>query len=105
MKLDMCDIINDISGGNFDSKMKDLVLEENIPYILMHMRGTPNTMESLSNYGEIENTSETVLTEIKNNFKKFEGVPKWNIIVDPGIGFAKKQEHNIEIFRNLNIFR
>ncbi len=76
-----------------------------MPYIMMHMRGTPKTMENLTNYGEIENTSDIVMKEINKNLEKFKGIPRWNIIIDPGVGFAKKAEHNIEIFRNLGAFR
>lgn len=95
-------IINDISGGSFDKKMFQTVSSLNIPYILTHIKGTPQTMQANPKY-------KNVIQEIFNYFvRKIEqlrtaGVQ--DIIVDPGIGFGKNLEHNYTILKNLNLFK
>ncbi len=97
------DIVNDISGGQFDPRMLDVVREYSCPYILMHIKGTPKTMQINPQYTNL-------LKEIKEYFlQRIEeverrGISIENIILDPGIGFGKTFEHNIEILRNLHIF-
>lgn len=97
------DIVNDISGGQFDPRMLDVVREYSCPYILMHIKGTPKTMQINPQYTNL-------LKEIKEYFlQRIEeverrGISIENIILDPGIGFGKTLEHNIEILRNLHIF-
>ena len=94
------DIVNDISGATFDEAMLPTVAKMNVPIILMHMRGNPETMQSLTDY-------EDVLAEIKL-FLQYRidqalklGIKKENLIVDPGIGFAKNYQQNINILRNI----
>ncbi|MBD2430192.1 MULTISPECIES: dihydropteroate synthase [Fischerella] len=94
------DIVNDISGGMFDPEMLPSVAKLGVPIILMHMRGTPQTMQKMTDYqdlmGEIYNfLAERIATAIAT------GINQQKIIVDPGIGFAKNYEQNLEIFRRL----
>ncbi len=91
------DIINDISAGNLDEKMFDVVVKNNCPYIMMHMRGNPQTMQTLNQYNNItkeviEYFEEKIASLKKINFEK--------IIIDPGFGFAKNVEQNFELLTN-----
>ncbi|MEH1778025.1 MAG: dihydropteroate synthase [Nostoc sp.] len=94
------DMINDISGGTFDSKMLPTVAELNVPMILMHIRGTPQIMQQQTDYQDL-------LTEIYSflagqiEVATTVGIDLDKIIIDPGIGFAKNYEQNLEIFRGL----
>ena len=94
------DIINDISGGTFDPEMLPLVAQAQVPIVLMHIRGNPTTMQNLTNYQDL-------LQEIYNFLDKqitlatTIGVDPSRIIIDPGIGFAKNYQQNIEIFHKL----
>ncbi len=99
------DIINDISALRHDSKMVAvLAAHPHVKVILMHMQGTPETMQQNPNY-------ENVLAEIKAFFQERiefclkEGIKAENILLDPGIGFGKTLEHNLDILANLNYFR
>jgi dihydropteroate synthase len=98
------DIVNDVSGGQLDSKMFATVAQLNVPYVMMHMRGTPTTMQQMSDYDD-------VVLEIIDYFEiqieramKF-GIDRSQIIVDPGIGFAKKYHQSIELIRQLDRFQ
>ncbi|KAK6531643.1 trifunctional dihydropteroate synthetase [Orbilia ellipsospora] len=99
------DIINDISGGILDSEMVNTAIELDVPIVLMHMRGTPQTMESLAEYPD--GVIETVGRELEETLDKALklGIKRWKIILDPGIGFAKNKEHNLEILRNFSKLR
>ncbi|MEH2116715.1 dihydropteroate synthase [Nostoc sp.] len=94
------DIINDISGGTFDSEMLPTVAELGVPIILMHIRGTPQTMQQQTDYQDL-------LAEIYSFLARqigvatAAGIERDKIIIDPGIGFAKNYEQNLEIFRRL----
>lgn len=94
-------IINDISGGNLDDAMLNTIAKLNIPYVLMHMRGTPKTMSKLNNYN---NLITEVISEIqeKTNFLINKGHN--DIIIDPGLGFAKDINQNYEIVKRLKDF-
>lgn len=92
------DIINDISGGKLDKTMFDTVAELNVPYILMHMRGTPATMQSMATYADI--TAE-VIAELSRPLHELTLKGVSDIIIDPGFGFAKNIEQNYELFNNL----
>ena len=93
-------IINDISAGELDSAMIDVVAQYKVPYIAMHMRGTPQTMQSNTHY------ESDVVEEVCQYFErkcaelKSRGVE--HIILDPGFGFAKSLEQNSELLANLN---
>lgn len=94
------DIVNDISGGTFDSSMFSTVASLNVPIVLMHIRGTPQTMQLLTDYQDvIEEISNFLLQQI--TAATTAGIKRENIIIDPGIGFAKNLEQNLEIFRRL----
>ncbi|KAJ1664507.1 trifunctional dihydropteroate synthetase [Coemansia sp. RSA 1813] len=98
------DIINDVTGGYSDPKMLPLVAERQCPYILMHMRGDPLTMTSLNDYSEFDgDVIRAVRFEIAQRVRAAldHGIPRWNIIIDPGIGFAKEGGQNFEILRRL----
>lgn len=95
------DMINDISGGHLDAEMFDYVAKNNVPYVLMHMRGTPQTMQTLNQYKDI--TAE-VIAEIEERFKKLQVMGAEKIIIDPGFGFAKNIEQNFELFSKLEKF-
>lgn len=97
-------IINDISGGDLDSKMFDTVAELHVPYILMHCRGNSATMMSLTDYG-IRGVVATVLDDLgfKLNTLALKGVN--DIIIDPGFGFAKDLNQNYLLLRELEVFK
>jgi len=96
------DIINDISALRFDSRMAFLAAQEDVPVILMHMKGTPQTMQ-------VNPTYEDVLLEIKAFLKesidkaRASGIKKEKIIIDPGIGFGKRLQDNLTLINNLHV--
>ncbi len=95
------DIINDISGGSKDEKMFEIIAHLNLPYVLMHMKGDPLTMQKNPIYSdvvkEIKNEFEQKINQLKKlKFKK--------IILDVGFGFGKNLDHNYTLLKNLNNF-
>ena len=92
------DIINDISGGNLDSDMFATVAKLNVPYILMHMRGNPTNMQTLTDY---KNLTADIIYDLasKINALRLAGVS--DTIVDPGFGFSKTLDQNYELLANL----
>ncbi|MBB6459251.1 dihydropteroate synthase [Flammeovirga kamogawensis] len=97
------DIINDISGGNLDERMFDTVKELNIPYIMMHMRGTPQTMKNLTEYPE--GVTFEVMKYFAEKAQEFLSDGTSDIIIDPGFGFAKTIEQNYELLHNLHLLK
>ncbi|KAF2748882.1 folic acid synthesis protein [Sporormia fimetaria CBS 119925] len=99
------DIVNDVSGGLLDPAMLPTVAELGCTVCLMHMRGTPETMNSLASYPD--GVVQTVGAELLERVRAAEaaGIRRWRIILDPGIGFAKTQEHNLELLRRLDELR
>lgn len=95
-------LVNDVSGGNLDDQMFETVAALKVPYILMHMRGTPETMKTLTDYDHLLNDIAAELS-IKCSILKNLGVA--DIIIDPGFGFAKTIEQNYDILRNLGYFK
>lgn len=95
------DIINDISGGNMDSSMFKTISGLDVAYVMMHMKGTPQTMQLNPEYGD-------VVYEVKSEFEKKiselkqKGFSK--IIIDPGFGFGKTTEHNYQLLKQLSQF-
>lgn len=93
-------LVNDISGGTFDSDMLSTVAQLGVPIVLMHMRGTPQTMQQLTDYhdlmGEIYQFLERQVAAAEKA-----GIKRSHIIIDPGIGFAKTAAQNLEILRKL----
>ena len=94
-------IINDISGGDLDSDMFATVASLHVPYILMHMRGTPATMTRLTDY---ECVTADVIKDLQAKACKLRLLGVNDIIIDPGFGFSKTVEQNYEMMRNLNEF-
>jgi dihydropteroate synthase len=98
------DIVNDISGGTFDPEMLMTVGELNVPIILMHIRGNPQNMQQLTDYEDLIGDIYNFLFEqIKKAIAC--GIKQHHIIIDPGIGFAKNHEQNLELIRNLATFK
>lgn len=95
------DIINDISGGDLDNDMFDMVATLNVPYILMHMRGTPTTMNTMTDY---DNITVDVIKSLSDKINRLSLMGVNDIIVDPGFGFSKNVTQNYELLRNLEIF-
>lgn len=94
-------IINDISGGDLDSDMFTTVAELNVPYILMHMRGTPATMTSLTEYDDV---TADVIADLMAKASRLKELGVSDIILDPGFGFSKTVEQNYEMLRNIHNF-
>ena len=95
-------IINDISAGDIDPTMLDTVIKLNVPYIMMHMQGTPETMQDNPAYVNIVEEI-TYYFSKKINYLKENGVN--DIIIDPGFGFGKTMEHNYEMLGKLSHFQ
>lgn len=92
------DIVNDISGGSIDPDMFETVASLKAPYILMHMRGTPQTMQSLTDYNDV---TADVAAELSRPLERLRRMGVADIIVDPGFGFAKTLEQNYELMAHL----
>lgn len=98
------DVVNDISGGTYDRAMLSTVADLGVPVILMHLRGTPATMQQHTDYQDlIGDIYEFLERRIEDAIAV--GVKPSQIAIDPGIGFAKTYAQNIEILRNLAKFR
>jgi dihydropteroate synthase len=95
-------MVNDISGGDLDMAMFNTVATLKVPYVVMHMRGTPQTMTSLTKY-------ENLYKEILSYFaQKLDGLTRAgvvDVILDPGFGFAKNIPQNFELLKHLDIFK
>lgn len=107
------DIVNDVSGGTHDPEMLSCVAKLGVPMILMHMRGNPKTMQSLTNYtknvGQDENNGvlSGVVSELMDRSKAAEdaGIPRWLQVLDPGIGFAKDVDGNLSLLKGSGALR
>nr|KJB50549.1 hypothetical protein B456_008G176100 [Gossypium raimondii] len=99
-------LVNDVSAGQLDPNMLKMVASLDVPYIAMHMRGDPTTMQSRDNL-QYSDVCSQVASELFSRVKDAElsGVPAWRIILDPGIGFSKKTEHNLDILTGLPVIR
>lgn len=95
-------IINDISAGNLDESMLDVIAKYKVPYIMMHMRGTPQTMQSMTNYEDIVKEMLFYFSEKVNKARSL-GIN--DLIIDPGFGFAKTLDQNYEVFRKMELFQ
>lgn len=94
-------IINDVSGGTLDSEMFTTVSQLKVPYILMHMRGTPATMQHLNTYSHL---IKEIVQELSEKLSRLRRLSVNDVIVDPGLGFAKSIAQNYEILKNLAYF-
>ena len=93
--------VNDISGGTMDDKMFGTIAELNVPYVLMHIQGTPETMQENPTYG---NVVDEVKFYFERNIEKLNALGVKNIILDPGFGFGKTVEHNYQLLNALDEF-
>ncbi|WP_448562254.1 dihydropteroate synthase [Trichothermofontia sp.] len=98
------DVVNDISAGTFDPGMLVTVAELGVPIVLMHMRGTPQTMQQLTDYADLMGEIQSFL-EGRIRAAQGVGIRPEAIIVDPGIGFAKTVGQNLQILRQLPCLR
>lgn len=94
-------VINDISGGTLDGKMFETIAELNVPYVLMHIKGTPETMQQKPEY---ENVVEEVKQFFDERIAKLNSFGVKQIILDPGFGFGKTLEHNYQLLNALDVF-
>jgi dihydropteroate synthase len=92
-------IINDVSGGSMDTLMFETIAALRVPYILMHMRGTPDTMKTFTIY---ENVVQEVAFEISEKRSKLKQLGVADVIIDPGFGFAKTIAHNFQLLHGLD---
>lgn len=96
------DLVNDVSAGRLDADMLRTVYSKRCPWALMHMRGTPETMMSaeMTDYGD-EGAPAVTARELRISLDRaaVEGIPRWDIIVDPGYGFAKSADQSLDLAR------
>ncbi|MFN3754776.1 dihydropteroate synthase [Flavobacterium sp.] len=95
-------IINDIAAGSLDENMMETVAELQVPYIMMHMKGNPQTMQSLAQYGNI---TKEILFYFSEKVAQARSLGINDIIIDPGFGFAKTLEQNFELMNSLELFQ
>ena len=95
-------MINDIAGGNLDEEMFQTVAELEVPYVLMHSRGNPETMTQLNEYKDI---TIDVIAELQQKVFQLRKLGVKDIIIDPGFGFAKNPKQGFEMMRNLSAFQ
>jgi dihydropteroate synthase len=96
-------LVNDVSAGAFDPALLDTVAAAEVPYVLMHMQGTPRTMQRDPRYldvvAEVHQTLDTALDRLAER-----GIDRERVVLDPGIGFGKRLEHNLALLRELSTF-
>lgn len=95
-------IINDISAGKLDENMFELIAKFKAPYIMMHMRGNPKTMQQQTDYQDLINEIRHYFSE---RIAKARALGIYDIIIDPGFGFSKTKEQNFEILQQLELFK
>lgn len=95
-------IINDISAGSLDTKMMETIAKLQVPYIMMHMKGNPQTMQSLANY---ENIVKEMLFYFSEKIALARSLEIHDLLIDPGFGFAKTKEQNFEVMNSLELFQ
>lgn len=95
-------IINDISGGNLDKEMLKTVAELQVPYILMHMRGTPKNMKELNSYDDL---LQDILYYFSEKIAEARALGINDLIIDPGFGFSKNIGQNFELMSKLELFK
>lgn len=95
-------IVNDISAGSIDAALIDTVAALNVPYVLMHMQGTPATMQQQPHY---KNVTQEVLDFLIKKTGELRNSGINDIIIDPGFGFGKTIEHNFELLKNFSLFK
>lgn len=95
-------MVNDVSGGDFDDKMFETVVSLNVPYVLMHSRGTPETMTQLTDYQDLVTD---VVDELEKKIYRLRQLGQKDIIIDLGFGFAKTADQNYVLLNHLEDFR
>lgn len=95
-------IINDISAGSLDEKMMDVIAQYQVPYVMMHMRGTPQTMPTLTHY---DNLVKEILLYFSEKITEARSKGINDLIIDVGFGFAKTIEQNFELMSKLELFK
>jgi dihydropteroate synthase len=95
-------IVNDISGGKMDSKMFQTVAELQVPYIVMHMLGTPQNMQKNPQYNDV---TKEVVSFFAAQINKLQQLKVNDVLIDVGFGFGKTTEHNYELLKNLSLFK
>jgi dihydropteroate synthase len=98
------DMINDISGGTFDPQLLPTVARWGVPIILMHSRGNPRTMQTLTDYGDLIGEIEEFLSDRLQVARQC-GIALENLLIDPGIGFAKTFQQNLDLLGELKQFQ
>ena len=96
------DIINDISAGELDEKMVDTIAELKVPYIIMHMQGTPSNMQENPSY---TNVTTEIISYFQQKIKQLQVKGIHDIIIDPGFGFGKTLSHNYQLLNELEEFK
>ena len=95
-------IINDISGGNMDKKMFETVAHLQVPYIVMHMLGTPQNMQKDPQY---KNVTHELITFFADKMHRLHQLKVNDVLIDVGFGFGKTKDHNFELLENLSLFQ
>ncbi len=95
-------LINDISAGNLDAEMLKTIAAYQVPYIMMHMKGSPQNMQSLASY---KNITQEVCFYFSEKIAEARALGIHDVIVDPGFGFAKTIDHNFELLNNFEILQ
>lgn len=96
------DMINDISGGEMDSEMFRVVTKYQVPFVMMHMRGNPATMQTLTGYDDI---LKDLLVYFAEKIERLREMGLTDVIIDPGFGFAKTIDQNFYLLKHLPVFR
>lgn len=95
-------LVNDISGGTFDEALPTLAAKERLPYLIMHIQGTPANMQVNPQYQEVVTD---ILQFFRNQLKRFEKIGLSQVWIDPGFGFGKNIDHNYQLITGLSEFR
>ena len=95
-------MINDISGGELDAEMFNLVASRNVPFVLTHMQGTPQNMQTNPTYSSV---ATEVLSSLEKRLCTLKSMGATNVVVDPGFGFGKTLDHNYELLANFDLLR
>lgn len=95
-------LVNDVSGGSMDAAMHRTVASLNVPYVCMHLKGTPQTMQTQAQY---KNVTAEVLEYFAQQLQQCKAAGIKDVLIDPGFGFAKDATHNFQLLKNLAVFK
>jgi len=96
------DMINDISAGIMDPEMFSVIADFQVPYLIMHMKGSPENMQELAEY---DNVVDEIIQYFSERVHELHKLGVTDVLIDPGFGFAKTQEHNYELLKQFNAFQ